>query len=95
MEPCKEGALEREEKMSNVHILHVHTYVSIYLSADMQAPCVAYVCVCIFIHICMYRVHRAHPNKYTPDVPISSSVRKSERNEIAFEDIGHTKVYCF
>lgn len=41
----------------------------------------------------MHRVHRAHPNKYTPDVLILRSVRKRERNEMAFEDIGHTTRY--
>lgn len=92
---AKRNTWEKRKDEQCVYFTCVHTYVSTYLYANTQTPCAVYACVYIFIfiHICMYRVHRALPNKYTPDVLILSSPRKRllwrrKRNR-AFEDIGH------
>lgn len=57
-----------------------------------HTSCMCGLCLCVHVDIytnTMHRVHRAHTNKHTPDVLILRSVRKRERNEMAFEYIDH------
>ena len=96
---AKKECLRRKDEQ-HVDFTCVHTYVSIHFPANTQTPHAVYVCVHIFrvTCICMYRIYRAHPNKYTPDVPIWSSVRKKKillrkKWNKTSKDIDHTTSY--
>lgn len=48
LEPCKEETLEKEEKMSNVYILHVCTHMCLYIYMQTHKLHVWFMFVCTY-----------------------------------------------